>query len=548
MISVVALVPARHADVSVSAATLPVERATADVVAQVRWMAEPFGARVDELADGTVLAVLLGSGPATDTAAHAARVALRVRRVVPSAPLVLLMARGEEGERLPMGEVLERAASLLTRVEHEVPTSAGAAIVIDASTRALLDMRFQVAEVQGLSCLQGESEEVTGVVRTLLGRPTPFVGREREISQVLRLVTEGIEEKRATSVVVVGAAAIGKSRLRQEIVIQLRKRFPNIALAIGRGDSVSAGSPMSLLASAFRSPFGFSTGEPIEQSRARLSAAVSAFVAEGERQRVTEFLGELLGIAFPDENSVKLRSARQNATIMAEQIQSAYVEFSRSVARVRPAVLFLEDLQWGDGASIKLIDVVLRELEDLPWIVVAFGRPEVHTVFPRLWSERSGMEVRLSGLSRRASETLVREALGRSLNAEILTRVVAHAIEGLARVLPYQGLLAATALTQIRLRQGRPEDAWQIASSAVEKIRAMGMSHHLCNFTLHLAYAEAGFACGHEEKARQTISTLRDHIMERANRIADSTVRSAFLRKVPANARVLKLAQSHLLQ
>lgn len=426
MISVVALVPARVEVVSASADTVQEERPSANVVAQVRWMAEPFGARVDELADGTVLAVLVGSGPATDTAAHAARVALRVRRVVPLSPLVLLMARAEEGEQVRVGDVLERAASLLVMAGPKETKTDAAAIVMDASTRALLDARFQVGEQDGYYCLNGESDAASSA-RTLLGKPTPFIGRERELSQLLSLLTESIEDSRATSVLVVGAAGIGKSRLRQELVKQLRERFPNIALAVGLGDSLSAGSPMSLVASCFRSTFGFARGEPIESQRKRLGAAVSAFVAEGKRKRVAEFLGELLSIPFPASESEELRAARQNAALMAEQIQSAYIEWNRGVARVRPAVLFLEDLQWGDGASIKLIDAVLRNLEDLPWNVVALGRPEVHTVFPRLWSERHGTEIRLSGLSRRASEALVRGVLGEEVAPDAVARVASRA-------------------------------------------------------------------------------------------------------------------------
>src|SRR5207245_8479178 len=57
----------------------------------------------------------------------------------------------------------------------------------------------------------------------------------------------------------------------------------------------------------------------------------------------------------------------------------------------------------------------------------ALARPEVHTQFPGLWAERGVQEMRLADLTRRASERLVREALGEQAPVETVARIVERA-------------------------------------------------------------------------------------------------------------------------
>jgi predicted ATPase len=87
-------------------------------------------------------------------------------------------------------------------------------------------------------------------------------------------------------------------------------------------------------------------------------------------------------------------------------------------------VLVLEDLQWADLPSIKLIDTALGALSDQPLMVLALARTKMHELFPQLSSDRSAQEIRLRRLSRRASEQLVRQALGEAVDDETLRTLV----------------------------------------------------------------------------------------------------------------------------
>jgi eukaryotic-like serine/threonine-protein kinase len=135
----------------------------------------------------------------------------------------------------------------------------------------------------------------------------------------------------------------------------------------------------------------------------------------------------MIGTPFPDDDSPKLRAARQDASIMADQIQAAYIEVMRSAANVQPVMLVLEDLHWGDAPSVKLVDAALRELKNRPFVVVAFARPEVHDRIPKLWTERDVQEIRLREMSRRAAESMVKSALGAQVEDKTVAMVVDRA-------------------------------------------------------------------------------------------------------------------------
>jgi tetratricopeptide (TPR) repeat protein len=60
-------------------------------------------------------------------------------------------------------------------------------------------------------------------------------------------------------------------------------------------------------------------------------------------------------------------------------------------------------------------------------MVLAMGRPDVHARFPDLWAEREMQIIRLAPLSKRASEKLVREALGPGVPDLLIEQLIARA-------------------------------------------------------------------------------------------------------------------------
>jgi eukaryotic-like serine/threonine-protein kinase len=374
------------------------------------------------LSDGTIAVTIAGQGAATDQAARAARCALAIRELLPSAAMAFAIGRSVTIDRA-VGEVIDRAAALL-RVP--APERDGIRpIRVDEIAAGLLDVRFAIhGDTSGLVLVR--ERDVTDTKRTLLGKPTPCVGRERELGTLAAMYAECVDEPRSHIVVVTGPAGVGKSRLRHELLARLTKENePRPQIWIARGDPLSAGAPFAMLAQLLRRVAGIVDDEPLAVRHRKLKARVSRNVV-ADPARVTEFLGELVGAPSRDEPSVQLRAARQDPQLMGDQMLRAWEELVAAESSVTPVVIVLEDLHWGDVPSVRAIDSIIRQLPERPVFVLALARPEVDTVFPRLWHERSAERIQLGELTRRAAEKLVREALG-PVDTDTLGRLVERA-------------------------------------------------------------------------------------------------------------------------
>ncbi len=432
--------------------------------------AAALGGHFEPLVDGSLVVTVSGAGAATDLAGRAARLALAIRRSAPGAAVAVATGRGIVARgSLPLAESIDRAARLLrdgelteeTRRMAEQPRSRAGPVRLDDVTAGLLGAAFDVGgDAMGL-ILRGERPHEPR--RTLLGRETPCVARDAELTSLEALYRSAVDEPRSRAVVVVGPAGVGKSRLRYELLARLGSEPEVLA---GRGDPISAGAPLGLLAEALRRAAGILAGEPPPVSRMKLRARVGRNLPAAQVQRVAEFLGEMVKTPFPDEASVELRSARADAMLLYDQMRRAFEAWLAAECAVRPVVLVLEDLQWGDAPTVSFVDGALRALADRPLYVLALARPEIHTLFPALWRERGVQEVRVGELTRRASERLVRAVLGEDTSAELQAELAERAA---GNALYLEELIRAAAEGQ---REGLPETVLAMVQARLEGLPA----------------------------------------------------------------------------
>ncbi|MBZ0238989.1 MAG: AAA family ATPase, partial [Deltaproteobacteria bacterium] len=328
---------------------------------------------------------------------------------------------------------------------------------LDQVTAGLLDPRFEVAQNGAVIELWGERTSPVAA-RTLMGRPAPFAGRDRELLMLEAVLTEVEVESVARVVLVTGDPGVGKSRLRHELVTRLANRGRLDRVWIGRGDPMSAGSPFGIVAQALRGALGLVEGVPIETLREQLHERLSALVAPDDLRRVRDFLGELLNVPFSAGGHPALASARRDPVLMGDQVRHAVHDFLAASARSGPVVMILEDLQWGDLSSVNLVESVLAALAELPIAVIALGRPNVTTLFPQLWEKVGCVRVPLQPLTRRACERIVRTVMPR-IDAQVLETILDRAggnaflLEELTRcVAEGQSELPATALAVAQAR------------------------------------------------------------------------------------------------
>jgi tetratricopeptide (TPR) repeat protein len=406
-----------------------------------------FGALGDWLADGSLVATLGGSPEAavsraaSDQAARAARLSLTVKALWPEARVVLTTSLGELPESAPgpagtrgavgavgpIGEGIERAERLIGELGTDEPAASvpwAVPVVLDEVTAGLLDVRFRVSPLRpGQVALLGEAGFVSEA-RRLLGRPTPCVGRDRELALLDSLFAQCRDEPTARVALVLGEAGLGKSRLCYEFQRRLHARGESVQVLLGRGDPLLSEAPYAPLGQALRSLCGVQDSEPPATSRERLREHVARLVPPSEAARIDEHVAELCAVSASGAAGPQRRAGRLQPSILAEQVQRAFIELLRATCRQAPVVLILEDLHWCDPGTLRLVDAAVRELTEQPLLVLALARPELLGQSSPLLGNPHVQPLRLTELSRKAGERLVQQVLGASATRSTVEQIL----------------------------------------------------------------------------------------------------------------------------
>jgi tetratricopeptide (TPR) repeat protein len=299
------------------------------------------------------------------------------------------------------------------------------AIRLDEATAGLLDVHFDVRGSASGLALFGE-RAVVEATRTLMGRPYPCYGRERELATLVGIFEECVAEPTAQAVVITAPSGVGKSRLRYELLGKLKERGDPVTVWMTRGDPMSAGAPFGMIAPIVLQAAAIQDGEPLPARQKKLRARVGRHLSPRDVPRVTEFLGEIAGVHSEDESEA-LRAARHDAMLMGDQMRAAWTDFVMAEAHAQPVLVVLEDLHWGDLPSVRFVDAVLREAKDCAVMVLALARPELGDLFPQLWNGRPVTTMRLAELSKKAATRFARDMLGDAAPDEDVQRIVERA-------------------------------------------------------------------------------------------------------------------------
>jgi tetratricopeptide (TPR) repeat protein len=383
------------ADVAI-APTLTPEALSVDE-ASIDRLASTHRAPLVRLVGGSMAAVIMGEPAATDLATRAVRLALALREQMPDSPIVVATVQAVVGARVPIGEAIDRAASLFA-------PSRG--VRVDEATRKLLDARFEIADGEVL----GERSEWTA--RPLLGKATPCVGRDREIAFIADAFEQCVEQHAPRAVLLTGPAGIGKTRVVHEWLGRARAEVWMV-----HGDPVHQ-SGFGLLGQMLRNVAAIRVGE--SDASTRLRDFIDRTIPAENRERVHAFLGEILRLPRQDDEHPLLRAARLEPKIMSEQVSRAWIDLVDAKTSRAPLIVVVEDVHWCDEPTLHLVDHALRVLDDRPLFVVGLARSGAANPWP------TADQTTLGPIGKRACEALVRAVIA-DATPEAIAKIVDQA-------------------------------------------------------------------------------------------------------------------------
>jgi class 3 adenylate cyclase/tetratricopeptide (TPR) repeat protein len=227
---------------------------------------------------------------------------------------------------------------------------------------------------------------------------TPFIGREDELEVVKRAFHRALRESSVQLVTIMGEPGIGKSRLVREFFAHIDALPELFFWRHGRCLPYGEGITYWPISQVVKAHAGILDSDPPDAAAAKLDSALDAtLAASGERDWIKARLGPLVGVA-PDGPVSSDRS----------ETHASWRAFFEAVASVRPLILVLEDLHWGDAPMLEFVEYLVGWSSDVPMLVLCTARPELFERRPG-WGggQRNSTTISLAPLSREETARLV---------------------------------------------------------------------------------------------------------------------------------------------
>jgi tetratricopeptide (TPR) repeat protein len=384
-----------------------------------------LGLQVQPLIDGSLIVVVIAELAADDLAQRAARASLYIRYWLPESRTTITMGRMAQGGAMTLGEKADQTSSLVSHLNSE---ERAGVIGVDHPTARLLADRFVLRPRPWGALLITQHAGASLGAGDMTGE---FVGRTIELQTLLEGCLKAAQCSQSATFMLAGASGGGKSRLARELLGALDHSSrtalsPSFDVWILQGDPLAASTPFSMLVPLLYVQAGIGRTEKGSLARGKLEAFVNSTVPASESRRVTEFLVELLHLDAGPTVSPAVAAARRDTTLMGDQVRRAVTDLLRGAASSRPLLMFVEDLQWGDAATLALLHHAVKTLNDITLVVVGLTRPEGEAPFLHAF-KRSATVLRLPNLDPVAASQLALNLLGTRASSELVTSIVERA-------------------------------------------------------------------------------------------------------------------------
>jgi class 3 adenylate cyclase/tetratricopeptide (TPR) repeat protein len=331
----------------------------------------------------------------------------------------LLGTVGSVGEFTAIGDTV----NLAQRLEANAPKGG---ILISHETHQLVRGVFEVTALAPIT-VKGKREPiqvhtVNGVkprsfrdtTRGLEGVETRTIGREAELMQ-MKAAFELTESQSNTSLItLIAEAGVGKSRVLFEFGKYVESLERPVLLFKGRAAQETTRIPYALLRGILSSAFGIQENDRASVARQKLEHGIVNFAGNHENGTLyAHFIGHLIGMDYSD--SPHLKGILSDAQQIRNLAFHYGAQFFADISRLKPVVVFLEDIHWSDSDSLDFFESLMNKQPDLPLMIVALTRATLFELRPG-WGTAPVQTISLNLLPLSEADT-------RRLIAEILQKV-----------------------------------------------------------------------------------------------------------------------------
>jgi class 3 adenylate cyclase/tetratricopeptide (TPR) repeat protein len=307
-----------------------------------------------------------------------------------------------EGHAFATGEAVALAQRL------EAAASPGE-ILLGDSTYRLVRGAALVEPLDPLE-LKGRSKPVDAwrLLGVVSGAPAftrrldaPMIGRQDELGQLREVFEGAVRDHACRLVTVLGPAGIGKSRLANELLADVRH---DARVLLGRclpyGEGITYWPLRELVRDAAR-----------ELSQRAIEELLEG---EPEAERIASRVAGAIGVgetaASPEDTMWAVRRLLEH------------------LAREQPLIVGFDDLQWAEPTFIDLIEYLCGWTRDAPILIVCLARPELRDRFPACIAH--GQTITLNPLSALQAEELLGHLRGDTEVDAVLLARISQAAEG----------------------------------------------------------------------------------------------------------------------
>jgi predicted ATPase/class 3 adenylate cyclase len=299
--------------------------------------------------------------------------------------------------------------------------------------------------------------------RGVEGIQTRMVGRQAQLADLQIAWRAVLQGEGARLVTVTGEAGVGKSRLVHEFIrwLELPEAAAQDALHFrGRAFPQMVNIPYSLLRDVFRDRFDIldSDRQPVVQRK--FEAGMRAHLDADQAHLV----GQLLGFDFSNTQAVKNLAG---SAAFAAQARLSLSRYFQGITAGQPTLMFLEDIHWGDTASLDFVSHLVEENSGQRLLLVALSRPTLYERLPNWGRGFPATRIDVRPLEPDDSRALVNDILQKvdRLPPDVRDLIVQNAegnpfyVEELIKMLIDDGVIL------------RGEDCWQVGIEHLKRAR-----------------------------------------------------------------------------